>query len=431
MKENKKLEYKQEVNDSFLKTVSAFANYEGGEIIFGISDNGEVLGLKDVDRLCLSLENKINDSIKPNPDYTISVNQKNNTITLRVNSGITPPYYYRKKAYKRNDTSTIEVDTIELNRLILRGEHLNFEELKSDNQDLTFHYLEKRLCDALDLKMFSDDILKTLNLYDKNNGFNKAALLLSDQNDMRGIDVARFGDSINIFMDRETFEGCSVLEAYDESIEMFEQYFSYEEVIGAERQKFYTVPIEAYREALANAVVHRTWDIDARIRVSMFKDRIEITSPGGLPYGLSEEEYLNGQVSIFRNPILSNVFFRLKIIETFGTGIIKIRQAYEKIDQKPQFNIFENSITVILPTKNCKCPVTADEQKIIDYLSSGRLSSSSEIANEIGFSKAKTVQLLNSLVEKRSIVSEGNGRGKKYRTTYKDGIRGGNDELRL
>lgn len=416
MKENRALEYKQEVNDSFLKTVSAFANYDGGEIIFGITDNGEVSGLKDLDSQCLSLENKINDSIRPNPDYTISVNQKNKTITLRVKGGIAPPYYYRKKAYKRNDTSTIEVDDIELNRLILRGEHLNYEEIKSARQDLTFHYLGKRLCEALDIKKLNTDILKTLNLYDKQNGFNKAAFILSDQNNMRGIDVARFGESLNIFLDRETFEGCSVLEAFNKSIEMFEQYYSYEEVIGAERQKFYTVPFEAYREALANAVVHRTWDIDARIRVSMFKDRVEITSPGGLPYGLSEEEYLNGQVSIFRNPILSNVFFRLKIIETFGTGIIKIRQAYETIDQKPQFNVFENSITVILPTKDFKRSVTTDEQKIIDFLSAGRLSSSSEIANEIGFSKAKTVQLLNSLVEKRSIISEGNGRGTKYRT---------------
>ena len=70
-------------------------------------------------------------------------------------------------------------------------------------------------------------------------------------------------------------------------------------------------------------LIHRLWDVNASIKVSMLEDRIEISSPGGLPAGISEEEYLNGQVSILRNPIIGNVFFRLKYIEKFGTGIMR------------------------------------------------------------------------------------------------------------
>ena len=81
----------------------------------------------------------------------------------------------------------------------------------------------------------------------------------------------------------------------------------------------------------------------------MFEDRIEISSPGGLPSGLDEEEYLNGQISNLRNPILGNIFFRLNYIEMFGSGIKRIKAAYDDSLSKPEFNIFNNSIEVGLP----------------------------------------------------------------------------------
>ena len=414
MKENKQLEYKQEINNTFLKTVSAYANYDGGDIIFGISDFGEKIGLKKLDEMCLSIEKMINDSIKPKPEFTISINKTDSTITLHIQAGRHTPYYYKNKAYIRNDTSTIEVDDVELNRLILNGKHLNYEDIKADNQNLTFSYLEKKLKTALGIEKLSQDILKTLKLYSDKEGYNQAALLVSEQNSFRGIDVARFGETLNIIMDRETFEEGSVVYEFDETMDMFEKYYSYEEIVGAERKKKYIIPKETFREALANAVAHRTWDIDARVRVSMFKDRVEVSSPGGLPRGLSEKEYLDGQVSVFRNPILSNIFYRLNIIESFGTGIIKIKQAYENCEVKPQFKIYDNSICVILPVLNSLNVLTLDEKSIVNYLTSGRLSSSSEIAQAVGFSKAKTVQLLNSLVKKNVLKIEGKGRGTKY-----------------
>ena len=415
MKEHRQLEYKQEMTDNFLKTVSAFANYDGGDIVFGVSDSGEITGIKDLDILCLTIENKINDTISPKPDFRIDTEPQKGIIKLHVSGGSHTPYYFRKRAYKRNDTSTIEVDDIELNRLILKGEHLSFEELRSPLQNLTFVYLEKRLMEEAGIQRLNVDILKTLSLYNDETGYNKAALILSDQNNLNGVDIARFGESMSIFLDREIAEGCSVLEAFDKTIEMFEKYYSYEEVTGSKREKFYVIPLEAFREALANAIVHRTWDVEARIRVSMFADRVEIASPGGLPYGLSRDEYLNGQVSIFRNPVLSNVFFRLNVIETFGTGIIKIKQAYEGLERKPLFNLYENSITVILPTQHMTVALTTDEESILDYLSGGRLASSSEIANANDFSKSKTIKLLKSMIEKSVVSIEGIGRGTKYR----------------
>ena len=109
MRETRTLEFKETVTNTFLKTVSAFSNYDGGTIFFGIADDGNVKGLPDVKRACLDIENKINDSISPQPNYTLEIQNNDRTIKLTVKSGLQKPYLYRSKAYKRNDTATIVV----------------------------------------------------------------------------------------------------------------------------------------------------------------------------------------------------------------------------------------------------------------------------------------------------------------------------------
>ena len=142
MRETRIIEFKETITNTFLKTVSAFSNYNGGEIYFGIDDNGNVKGIADVKQSCLDIENKINDSISPQPDYTLEI-QNDSTIKLTVKSGIHKPYLYKSKAYKRNDTATIEVDTLELSRLILEGKNIRFEELPYNEQKLTFEVFKE------------------------------------------------------------------------------------------------------------------------------------------------------------------------------------------------------------------------------------------------------------------------------------------------
>lgn len=130
MRESRALEYKKCVSNTFLKTVSAYANYGTGEIKFGIDDNGHVVGIEHAEEACLDIENKINDSISPKPDYSLDVNRRTGIITLTVNEGLHKPYFYKSKAYIRNESATIEVDTLELTRLILEGQNKTFESLK-------------------------------------------------------------------------------------------------------------------------------------------------------------------------------------------------------------------------------------------------------------------------------------------------------------
>ncbi len=414
MRETRTLEFKETITNTFLKTVSAFSNYDGGEIFFGIDDDGNIQGVPDVTQACLDIENKINDSIFPQPNYTLEIQNNDRTIKLIVKSGVQKPYLYKSKAYKRNDTATIEVDTLELSRLILEGKNIRFEELPCKKQNLTFEVLYHKLKESIQLETFNQDTLKTLNLYDANNGYSNAAGLLADKNQFPGIDIVKFGDNISMIQKRATFEQVSVLKVYDKTLEVYRDYYQYEEIQGANRKKIEKIPEAAFREAIANALIHRAWDVEAQIRVLMFDDRVEVISLGGLPSGITEEEYLSGKLSVLRNRNLANVFYRLGFVEIFGTGITRIKQLYEESLKKPEFEVSENVIKIVLPVFEKNLNLTEDERTIYAILSRTMLKSIRDIAPYVPFGKSKTAQILKNLGEKGVIKVEGRGRGTKY-----------------
>lgn len=413
MRETRNLEFKEAVTNTFLKTVSAYANYGTGEILFGVSDSGETKGVANPKDACLDIENRINISIEPVPDYTLSINEKTSVITLKVSEGLHKPYLYKSKAYRRNDSSTIPVDGLELKRLILEGQNSSFEELPAEKQDLSFTLLGEKLASVLAVGNVTMDTLKTLELYTDKGGYNKAAELLSDSNGFCGIDVARFGDSISIILDRESFTHVSLLRQYDSALEMYRTYYQYEQVRGSVRESVSLIPEEAFREAIANALVHRTWDVDANINVAMFPDKIEITSPGGLPAGIGIEEYLSGGISILRNRIIGGIFFRLRLIERFGTGIRRINEAYKGSAVKPDFAPTENSIRITLPVVRRQNALSQDENRIYELLK-GREVSSSAVVEATGFGKSKAVEILGRLVKDGYARVSGTGRGTRY-----------------
>ena len=219
-----------------------------------------------------------------------------------------------------------------------------------------------------------------MNLYDNINGYNNAAGLLADKNHFSGIDIVKFGENISIIQKRVTFEHISVLEIYEKALAVFRDYYQYEVIQGADRKMVEKIPEAAFREAIANALIHRVWDINSHIRVSMFDDRIEVVSPGGLPAGITAEEYLSGKLSILRNRNLANVFYRLGLVEIFGTGITRIKQLYAESLIKPEFEVSENAIKIVLPIFEMNIVnLTEDEKVIYKFLSKTMLKPISEI----------------------------------------------------
>jgi len=413
MKESRTREFKSTVTNTFLKTVSAYANYGDGVILFGVDDDGNAVGIENPKQVCLDIENRINDSIEPVPEYEISVDQKKQVITLKVFEGMHKPYMYKAKAYRRSDTATVPVDHQELTDLILEGKNLTFEELPADDQNLSFHLLEKKLSEALHTDAVTTDILKTLELYSDTKGANNAAALLADSNDFYGTQIVRFGDSVSIILDREEFVHVSILKQYDHSVSMYRKYYQYEQIKGSQRETVQLIPESAFREAVANALVHRIWNTQANISISMFPDRIEIVSPGGLPKGISKEDYLKGGISILRNRIIGNVFFRLHLIERFGTGIRRINEEYKDATQKPIYDITDNTIRITLPVFQKNNHLTADENRIYSLLKHKSMPSSA-VSSETGFGRSKTLRLLNKLVADGFVSVSGTGRGTTY-----------------
>lgn len=411
-KENKTLEYKEMVSKNYLKTVSAYANYNDGVIIFGISDDYRVVGIANPEAISLDIENQINDSIKPKPNYTLKVNN-DKTITLIVKQGNFTPYRYNGKAYKRNDTSTIEVDEIEEKRLILSGMNISFEEVACTEKNLSFTFLKDKIIEAMQLESFNLDTLKSLNLYNVSSGYNNAASLLADTNNFPGLDIAVFGNNINIFKKRITLSGESILKQYYDAINLFKDEYIVEEVIGGFRKTKELIPFEAFREAVANAIVHRTWDVYANTKIEMHSDRVFISSPGGLMPGMSKEDYLNGNYSYLRNAIVANVFRRLNIIEAFATGIRRINGSYQNSLSKPIYEVTSGSISITLPLLNI-CNLSSNEEKVLNEMKNNHSYSSPELRLLSGLGKDSLIRTLNSLLEKDLIVKEGKARATTY-----------------
>lgn len=428
--ESRVVEYKMSYTKTLLKTVSAYANYYDGYIVLGINDSGQVVGLDDADEIKLSIENAINDSVKPRPYYEIwtDTKQGKKVVVLKVYKGDHTPYVVGNKAFKRTDTSTVQVDRLAYEELILFGRNLSYETLVSESQSLKFRHLAEKFEDILRIDRFSDDLLVTLGL--KYNGkYNNAAALLSDMNplDSSVLQLVAYQDTgVKQFRDRHVLKRTSVLKQYEYCMDFYRKHINISERIdGPYRKTVEEIPLVAYREAVANAILHRDYARRSDLRVEIFSDRVEILSPGSLPLGITEQEYYEGKVSVPRNQLLADVFMRLRIIEKLATGIRRIKEYYHEYEVSPEFQVGENSILVILPKVNQQKIVkdsealymkglNEHEQLIYKLLKRDGELRRSDIEGALGLRKSQTVELIRHMRERGLIAQIGNGRATRY-----------------
>lgn len=429
--ENKYLEYKKEYTKTLLKTVSAFANYHDGHIVIGIDDSGSIVGVENIDSVRLSIENAINDSIVPKPFYEISYEKvySKNLVILKVYKGDNTPYTIDNKAYKRMDTSTVQVDKIGYGDLVLKGRNLSYDSLPYESRELSFAFLGSRLKQALNIGAVTDDILKSLQLI-HGNGYTNAAALLSDYNPVSNASIAliRFdGNNVLNIRDRVILSNTSVILQFDKCMDFYSKHINTREIIeGAYRRSVEEVPKIAYREAIANAIVHRDYARTGDIKVEIFDNRIEIVSPGGLPIGISEEEYLEGRISIPRNRIIADIFLRINIIEKLATGIRRIKEYYKDTGLSPIFEIGENSIKVVLPKAGSSFKnrsnynadiidsLSIQERAVYEYIAKNGSIDRSTAEHILKLRKTQSVEVINSLQRKGIIVRIGRGKGTTY-----------------
>ncbi len=407
------LEYKQDLTKTFLKTVSAFGNFHDGDIIFGVADDLTVPGLDHPAQFAESVAHMINDSFTPAPPYDVSVNEDNRTVVLHVYKGMHRPYLYKGKAYERRGSSTVETDRAVLQDLILESRNMTWDELPSSRENLTFAALEREAQNAFGLEKLGNDALRSLGLL-SGSRFNHAAELLSDQNDFPGIDLTVFGDSVSIIRLRKIISGCSLIDQYWQALELFKSQYVYETIEESLRKKTERIPETAFREALVNALIHRNWNLPGFVSVQMYPDHIQITSPGGLPITITEEEYLNDNVSDPRNQTLAWIFLRLHLIERLGTGIARIKEAYAGSEPKPQFHLGPHRIRIELPVTDIFQPLTSKQSQYLDKMTPGVLYTRQDLEALFSLSRQQTLSILNTLLKSGYLTRMGSGRAVRY-----------------
>ena len=323
--ENENTEFKSALTGDIYKEVIAFANNGGGVIYIGVDDNGNEIGVADVDETYTRLTNGIRDAISP--DVTVfckySLNE-NNVIKIEISEGARKPYYLKSKGikpsgvYVRQGASSVPASEDQIRLMIKMSDGDSFEGIRSLNQELTF-VSAKQAFEKYGVE-FSENKYRVLGITtDSNDLYTNLGLLLSDQC-KHSIKAAVFADEDNTsFLDSKEFTG-SILRQLDDA-------YSYlmlnnrnnAEFKGLERVEHYSYPQEALREALLNALVHRDYAFSGSIIININESQIEFISLGGLLPGLSAEDIQNG-ISQPRNPKLAEVFHRLRLIESYGTG---------------------------------------------------------------------------------------------------------------
>lgn len=425
--ENENTELKRELTKEIKKEIIAFANSGGGTIYIGIDDNGKIVGVKDVKSDVETLSGMIREGIKSDLTlYTKIVMEKiddKDIIAIKVMDAPNKPYYLAEKGlkstgvYLRYGNTSIPASEENIKKMIFDTQNQSFENMISINQDLHFDYMNN-IFKSHNI-ILDNNKYKTLNIINLNGKYTNLGLLLSDENPYT-IKCAIFnGNNKMEFRDRKEFTG-SVLKQAKETFEYINLYNKTKgKIVGLERIDTNDYPGYALREALLNAIIHRDYNYAGSILVSLFDDHFEITSLGGLIKGLSINDLYLG-VSETRNPNLANVFYRLKYVESFGTGIERIFESYKEYDKKPVLKNAENLFKVILynvnynETKKENITVNLSQKElIIQYLKKNGTVNRATIEQLLDISKSRTKEILNEMILEGTIKIGGSGR-----TTY-------------
>ena len=424
-REDQETELKVELTKDIKKEIVAFANTNNGTIYIGVDDNGKIIGLKQAEKDLEALSGMIREGIKS--DLTLYTKiyiervEDKDIIIVKVNEAPNKPYYLSDKGlkssgvYLRHGNVSVQANEEVIKKLLIESNSNSFENNISNIQDLHFEYL-KNVFKKHNIEI-DDNKFKALNIINLNNEYTNLGLLLSDECPY-SIKCAIFNGTNRLeFRDRKEFTG-SVLKQVNDTFEYLDLFNKTKgKIIGLERIDTKDYPEYALRESLLNAVIHRDYNFTGSILVSLFDDHFEITSLGGLVKGISIEDLYNG-VSESRNPNLANIFYRLKYVESFGTGIGRIIESYKEYDKEPLILNTENTFKVTLynvnyvKENNIKILPTnlTQEEQIIEYLKKNSKINRLIVESLLDVSKTRANDILNKMINENILIQTGTGK---------------------
>ena len=376
--ENFNIEYKRELPEKsikYVKTVVAFANGNGGQIVFGVDDETrEVVGMdnENIFRTIDAITTAISDSCEPAivPNVALKTIDEKTIIIVEVEAQRNRPYFVKslglkKGVFVRVSGTTRPADSYIVRELMFEGANRSFDQAVCVGLEVTEVEIEA-LCHRLKsvamehckseeerrrVKEVTKSTLLSWGVLTEKDGkvlpTNAYALLTGNAALPTKIQCAVFkGNTRTIFVDRREFEG--------PIYELLEEAYKYvlakinlgARIEGLYREDVYELPEQAIRETLVNAIVHRSYLQPSHIQVIVFDDRVEITSPGGLPPGLTVQRMKEGY-SIVRNEALANVFLYMQLFEHFGSGIPRVIEMVKNYGlREPEYIDMEIGIRV-------------------------------------------------------------------------------------
>jgi ATP-dependent DNA helicase RecG len=327
------LEFKEKFTARIDEDLVAFANTKGGTLLLGVRDNGSISG----ERLTNDLTARIN-SLARNcqPLIAIEMTQTDDVVSIEVPEGSEKPYSCRAGYFRRLDGNTQKMSQDELRIMFAENDPLPFEEKTvkgftfDDVSKAKIRAFTKEAAIRIGSTAFAD-FLRSLKVADttrvKNAGILFFAKDVHDHLHQAQMTLLAFKgtDRLHIY-DRSDVRD-DLLTQFNEAVAFLKKHLNIRsEIRGFDREDIYEIPFEVLREALVNALMHRDYSITGtQVSVEVYDDRVEIVNPGGLPKGLSVRDL--GTVSIRRNELIADLFFRLHKVERIGMGIQKMKKS--------------------------------------------------------------------------------------------------------
>lgn len=426
--ESETIGLKKIVVEDIKKEIIAFANSADGTLYVGVSDDGIVVGVDNPDTTIQQISNMVRDSIKPDITMFICYETKEvdgkQIVAVEIQRGTERPYYLAKKGlrpegvYVRQGTSSVPATATAIRKMIKDTDGDSFEAMRSLEQNLSFQTtLQEFQLQKIELGQTQ---MKTLGILNTDDIYTNLGLLLSEQC-THTVKAAVFeGTDQSVFHDRQEFTG-SLLQQLNEVYE----YIDRRNQIHARFDKLRRIdtrdyPEVAIREALLNSLVHRDYSFSAGTLISIYDDRIEFTTIGGLPTGIALDDIMIG-LSICRNPKLANVFYRLQLIEAYGTGIQKIMHAYDNSIQTPIIETTENAFKIILPNLNQSVITTSIkgtdnniEQLVLEFIQENGSITRKQLEAIADMKQTAAGRLLSKMTQKNLITQIGHGKNIRY-----------------
>lgn len=426
--ETDQIELKQRYTNDIAKEVIAFLNTCGGTIYIGINDDGEVVGVDDQDETLLKVSNLIHDTVVPDALSFIHIDiYDDSIIRIQIMEGTNKPYYIKRKGlrpegvYVRIGTSSRPSTETGIKQMLMSSYTISYEEQLSKNQDLTFETMNEVFSsNKLALKR---EQMKSFKLVNMSGNYTNLAYLLSDQC-MHSLKVAVYkGTSEYEFQNRREFGGSlfKILKDTLEYIEVNNNLTS--QIEGYRRIDTRDYKPEVIREAVVNAIIHRDYSYSGSILINLHENRMEITSLGGLDYGLTYKDLSMG-ISQTRNPNLAQIFYRLRFVEAYGTGLKKIQYEYSDYDFFKLVKLSDHVFKVILWNKNLASSIVKESEddyftkqidpSINEFLKQRSNFTRLELQEYLQVGQTKAGLIIKELLNNITISKTGKGKAIKY-----------------